>query len=327
MPAIRGTSSIADSRVRDRELKKRKFPPIFKQKVDLKKINYPVLSMWIEDKITGILGIDDEIVQQTAVELFLPELAAADAYYVGPPKVVDPKHAQLDLEGFLGAEESAAFSAELWELMVDAQSQSQGIPKKLLDQKKAEIAASSNPPDQKSFVVPHQSTMSDKERSEADRLRSEAMKRAEAVRKSLVRKTGSRDDHYNGEERNTTSSRNDKKSKQYSDGNKKDSSRSDTQREKSRSRSRSYDRYSRRRRDDYEHRGRDYDYEHRDYNRNEKYYDYEPRGRDYAYDDRGRDYTYEDRRREYYDYEQRGRDDYDYARRYTYREDRRSSDR
>eukprot|EP00815_Leptocylindrus_aporus_P011842 CAMPEP_0116052448 /NCGR_PEP_ID=MMETSP0322-20121206/1581_1 /TAXON_ID=163516 /ORGANISM="Leptocylindrus danicus var. apora, Strain B651" /LENGTH=325 /DNA_ID=CAMNT_0003535389 /DNA_START=37 /DNA_END=1014 /DNA_ORIENTATION=- len=325
MPAIRGTSSIADSRVRDRELKKRKFPPIFKQKVDLKKINYPVLSMWIEDKITGILGIDDEIVQQTAVELFLPELAAADAYYVGPPKVVDPKHAQLDLEGFLGAEESAAFSAELWELMVDAQSQSQGIPKKLLEQKKAEIAASSNPPDQKSFVVPHQSIMSDKERSEADRLRSEAMKRAEAVRKSLVRKSGSRDDHYDGEERNTTS--NDKKSKQYSDGNKKDSSRSDTQREKSRSRSRSYDRYSRRRRDDHEHRGRDYDYEHRDYNRNEKYYDYEPRGRDYAYDDRGRDYTYEDRRREYYDYEQRGRDDYDYARRYTYREDRRSSDR
>ena len=48
MPAIRGTASVADSRVRDKELKSRQFPAAFKEKVDLKKVNYPVLTMWIE---------------------------------------------------------------------------------------------------------------------------------------------------------------------------------------------------------------------------------------------------------------------------------------
>ena len=188
MPAIRGTASVADSRVRDKELKNKKFPASFKVKVDLKKVNYSVLTMWIEDKITALLGIDDEIVQQMAVNLFLPE-QPAHGYYVAPPKEVDPKNAQLDLEGFLGAEDSATFVNELWDLMIDAQNQPKGIPKVLLEKKKAELARAkaASDIDKASLVVsPVQASMSAIERSEAEKLKLEALKRAEAARKALI---------------------------------------------------------------------------------------------------------------------------------------------
>lgn len=49
------------------------------------------------------------------------------------------KHIQIQLTGFLGAKECAAFCKELWNLMLSAQQSPQGVPKELLEAKKAEM--------------------------------------------------------------------------------------------------------------------------------------------------------------------------------------------
>ena len=131
MPSIKGTSSVADPRARSKALKSTRFPKNFSLPVQLSKVNKPVLRQWIEQRVTAILGFEDEIVSSTAINLFLPEEGNNP----------DPRRAQLDLVGFLGEGESASFAKELWGLLLEAQSSGTGIPKTLLEQKKKELEA------------------------------------------------------------------------------------------------------------------------------------------------------------------------------------------
>lgn len=131
MPSIKGTASVADERARNKALKATKFSRVFKKAVNINKINRAVLTQWIEQKVAIILGFDDEIVSQMAINLFLPSNG----------ETPDPKRSQLDLAGFLGEDESATFSKELWTLMVEASESSSGIPQTLLEAKKKELAA------------------------------------------------------------------------------------------------------------------------------------------------------------------------------------------
>lgn len=135
MPLIKGTASVSDSRALNKALRSTKFPESFLTKVDLSKVNKPVLTQWIETKITAILGFEDDIVQSTAVNMFLPSSAEETVLEV------DPKKAQIDMAGFLGDDEAAKFAKELWEMMIDAQTSPMGIPTKLLEEKKKELAA------------------------------------------------------------------------------------------------------------------------------------------------------------------------------------------
>lgn len=130
MPSIKGTASVADARARSKALKTTRFPANFAKKIKLDKVNKPVLTQWIEQKVTSILGFDDEIVSSTAINLFLP----------GDGSTPDPRRAQLDLVGFLGEEESATFAKDLWTLLVEAQDSPSGIPRTLLEAKKKEMS-------------------------------------------------------------------------------------------------------------------------------------------------------------------------------------------
>ncbi len=133
MPLIKGTASVADSRALTKALRSTKFPESFSTAVDLSKINKPVLAQWVEKNITEILGFEDEIVQSTAVNMFLP--SSSDEAVIE----VDPRKAQIDMAGFLGDDEAAKFAKELWDMMVDAQKSPLGIPTKLLEEKKKEL--------------------------------------------------------------------------------------------------------------------------------------------------------------------------------------------
>ena len=128
MPSIKGTASVSDDHAMAKQLKSTKFPASFGTKVNLSKINKPVLSQWIEQQISKILGFEDEIVSSTAINLFLDGTT------------VDPRRAQLDLAGFLGEDQAAGFAESLWDMLVDAQAGSTGIPTKLLEEKKQELA-------------------------------------------------------------------------------------------------------------------------------------------------------------------------------------------
>ncbi len=68
------------------------------------------------------------------MHLFLPEPQDG-----GADPDVDPRRAQLDLEGFLGGREAASFASELWTMMLDAQDSPSGIPKVLVEKKKEEM--------------------------------------------------------------------------------------------------------------------------------------------------------------------------------------------
>lgn len=136
MPSIKGTASVADNRALNKRLASVKFPANFAQKLDVERVNRAVLTQWIEEKITQLLGFEDEIVQSTAVNLFLPTRIED-----GPKVEVDPKKAQIDLEGFLGEQEAAEFASEVYTLLLDAQASGVGVPKKLVEEKKKELEA------------------------------------------------------------------------------------------------------------------------------------------------------------------------------------------
>jgi serine/arginine repetitive matrix protein 1 len=129
MPAIKGTASISSTHALSKLLRSTTFPPSFSTKVDTTKLHRGVLSHWIEQRITELLGFEDEIVSEMATNLFLPE----------NNEEVDPRKAQLDLVGFLGEKEAAEFASELWEMMLDGSQRKSGIPLILVEKKKEEM--------------------------------------------------------------------------------------------------------------------------------------------------------------------------------------------
>lgn len=50
------------------------FPPEFDQKVDMKKVNFDVINPWISNKITELLGFEDEVVSDYASSLLEEEV-------------------------------------------------------------------------------------------------------------------------------------------------------------------------------------------------------------------------------------------------------------
>ena len=134
MPSIRGTASVSDGRALNKALRSTRFPASFSKRLNVGKVDRGVVSQWIEKKIAELLGFEDEIVQSTAINLFLPTPIED-----GPPVEVDPRKAQIDLAGFLGESEAAKFALELWEMLLDAQESAAGIPRKLVEAKKKEL--------------------------------------------------------------------------------------------------------------------------------------------------------------------------------------------
>jgi serine/arginine repetitive matrix protein 1 len=52
-----------------KRLKATKFPPEFDKKVDIEKVNIDLMKKWIANKITTILGDEDDIVVETCYNL------------------------------------------------------------------------------------------------------------------------------------------------------------------------------------------------------------------------------------------------------------------
>jgi serine/arginine repetitive matrix protein 1 len=52
-----------------RLLRTTKFPPEFNVKVDMTKVNIPVIKKWVSDEIARILGSDDDVVTDTIFNL------------------------------------------------------------------------------------------------------------------------------------------------------------------------------------------------------------------------------------------------------------------
>lgn len=128
--------------VDQKRLKATKFPPEFDKKVDIQKVNIDLMKKWIANKITTILGDEDDIVVETCYNLIeqsqfvsslgRPHLHATDR---SQPNI---KEIQIQLIGFLD-KETQPFCKELWNLMISAQESPVGVPRELLEAKKLEL--------------------------------------------------------------------------------------------------------------------------------------------------------------------------------------------
>ncbi|PTB76020.1 PWI domain-containing protein [Trichoderma longibrachiatum ATCC 18648] len=115
-------ASAGDARL----LKSTKFPPEFSQKVDMQKVNLQVIKKWIANRISEILGNEDDVVIELCFNL------------IDGPRYPDIKSLQIQLTGFLD-KDTAPFCKELWKLLLSAQGNPQGVPKELLEAKKLEL--------------------------------------------------------------------------------------------------------------------------------------------------------------------------------------------
>lgn len=87
------------------------------------------MNKWITERVTELLGFEDEIVVSLAINLLEPK---------GRQEKLDPKELQMALTGFLGAD-SEKYMEELWTLLVSAQNNATGIPTEFLEKKKEEL--------------------------------------------------------------------------------------------------------------------------------------------------------------------------------------------
>ncbi|KAJ3123741.1 Serine/arginine repetitive matrix protein 1 [Nowakowskiella sp. JEL0407] len=128
----RGTTTEQDSRFADKNkklLKNTKFAPILLKKVNVQKVNLQILRPWISQKITSLLGIEDEIVINYIFSLLENQTDSS---------LIDGREMQINLTTFL-EQKTAGFMEELWRLIVEASENELGIPKVILEQKKEEL--------------------------------------------------------------------------------------------------------------------------------------------------------------------------------------------
>lgn len=110
----------------------------------MSKIKLDVIKPWIQDKLTEILKIDDDVVvdfvynqlEEKVLFLSFTSLPLINSLIFQFP---DPKKIQINLTGFLHGKNAREFMAELWALLISAQENPSGIPDSLLDLKREEI--------------------------------------------------------------------------------------------------------------------------------------------------------------------------------------------
>ncbi|KAI9256968.1 PWI domain-containing protein [Sporodiniella umbellata] len=136
---FKGTNAAQDSRFSNKEkklLKTMSFPREYNQKVvNMKKVNLDVIKPWIGNKITELLGFEDEVVADYASSLLEEE-------------GVEPKMMQINLTGFLESN-AKVFVKELWNLLLSAQNSVGGIPAIFIEQKKEELRKKREQDDQR----------------------------------------------------------------------------------------------------------------------------------------------------------------------------------
>lgn len=94
-----------------------KLPKIFKQEVDIDKVNLEVIKSWLEKKLDELVPNDDILVDYT---------------YELIQNKSEIKYIHQQLIEFLGEEEAVNFCQELWKLMISAQDDKDGIPPQLV---------------------------------------------------------------------------------------------------------------------------------------------------------------------------------------------------
>lgn len=106
--------------------KSMKFPEIFKEKVDLSRVNRDQIKIWSSSKLVELFaGLEDEVLINY-VNAFIDQEA------------VDPQDMLIAVNDML-ERDAAPFMTELWEMLVEAQKSPSGIPPSLIQAARADV--------------------------------------------------------------------------------------------------------------------------------------------------------------------------------------------
>ncbi|KAF6776082.1 hypothetical protein AHF37_00832 [Paragonimus kellicotti] len=126
---FKGTSAEQDARFADKKkklMKTMKFGDNLSQKVDMTRINLDCIRPWVAKRITELLNFEDEVV----CNYVLNQLEERHP---------DPKEIQINITGFLNSKNARIFLTELWDLLLSAMENLDGVPSAFLEAKKTEI--------------------------------------------------------------------------------------------------------------------------------------------------------------------------------------------
>ncbi|KAJ1726292.1 Serine/arginine repetitive matrix protein 1 [Coemansia biformis] len=126
---FRGTTIEQDQRFGDAFEKLLKQVPasgLLKKPVDMSKVNMDAIKPWIADRVSELLGIEDEVLYEYVVNM-LSESEKPDA-----------RTMQVNLAGFL-EDKAGEFMQSLWALLLEAQKSPGGIPESLIQNKIEEL--------------------------------------------------------------------------------------------------------------------------------------------------------------------------------------------
>ncbi|OVA15587.1 PWI domain [Macleaya cordata] len=125
---FRGTSADQDTRFSNKQaklLKSQKFAPELDHLVDITKVKMDVVRPWIANRVTELLGFEDEVLINFIYGLL-------------DGKDINGKEVQIQLTGFM-EKNTGKFMKELWGLLLSAQKNASGVPQQFLDAKEEEI--------------------------------------------------------------------------------------------------------------------------------------------------------------------------------------------
>lgn len=120
------TSEEAKAQRKQRKVEER----CFDTRVDVSKVSMPVIKQWLVDALSENLPDDD-----VAVEFIYELLVGAEN---DEPDIGAIREQMND---FLGKEKSRLFCLDLWRLLLDAQESPEGVPQKLVDERKSKLEA------------------------------------------------------------------------------------------------------------------------------------------------------------------------------------------
>lgn len=168
---------------------------IFKQSVDIHKVNAVVIKKWITTELQKILP-DDEIALEFIFELLFG--AENGKAFIHPIKE--------QLNDFVGKEQSEKFCLELWELLLDAQNNPTGVPTKLVEERAKQLEERKRKLDEEAQNLEKQNDLRARQRAThiLSQIRSEGKKVSNGERNKGRDSKAKRKVEKGGERRNRT---------------------------------------------------------------------------------------------------------------------------
>ncbi|KAF9607589.1 hypothetical protein IFM89_037517 [Coptis chinensis] len=202
---FRGTSADQDTRFSNKQaklLKSQKFAPELDTLVDVSKVSMDVIKPWIANRVTELLGFEDEVLINFIYGLL-------------EGKVVNGKEIQIQITGFM-EKNTGKFMKELWTLLLSAQKNASGVPQQFLDAKEEEIRKKKVESDRISTEIQKKKEIEqEKQRKMDDEIRA-AKAVADASKVALKHSTAQPEDDKGSGERNGLRGKNSQRSRSIS---------------------------------------------------------------------------------------------------------------